>query len=78
MDNGGGFLDLRSLLATHGITHLTTPPHTLEHNGYSEHLHQHIIEMFGLVFCYKDVGLLDYFVVLGLNVCELYLENLCC
>ena len=35
-DNGGEFLALRSFLATHGITHLTTPPHTLEYNGYSE------------------------------------------
>ena len=29
---------------THGITHLTIPPHTLEHNGYYEHQHQHIVE----------------------------------
>ena len=36
------------------------------------------LELFKLVFCYKDVGLLDYFVVLSLNVCKLNLENLCC
>ena len=35
-NNGGEFLALQSFLATHGITHLTTPPHTPEHNGYSE------------------------------------------
>ena len=35
-DNGGEFLALRSFLATHGITHLTTPPHTPEHNAYSK------------------------------------------
>ena len=29
---------------THGITHLTTPPHTLENNGYSERRHRHIVE----------------------------------
>ena len=44
-DNGGEFLALRSFLATHGITHLTPPPHTLEHNGYSEPRHRHIVEM---------------------------------
>ena len=27
-----------------GITHLTSPPHTLEHNGYVEHRHRHIVE----------------------------------
>ena len=36
IDNGGKFLALRSFLVSHGITHLTTPPHTPEHNGYSE------------------------------------------
>ena len=44
INNGGEFLTLRSFLATHGITHLTTPPHTLEHNGYSERRHRHIVE----------------------------------
>ena len=43
-DHGSGFLALWSFLTTHGITHLTTPPHTPEHNGYSEHRHRHIIE----------------------------------
>ena len=43
-DNGSGFLALRSFLTTHGIAHLTTPPHTPEHNGYSEHRHRHIVE----------------------------------
>ena len=38
-DNGRKFLTLRSFVVTHGITHLTTPPHTPEHNGYSEHRH---------------------------------------
>ena len=44
IDNGGEFLALRSFLATHGISHLTTPPHTLEHDGYSERRYQHIVE----------------------------------
>ena len=29
---------------THGITHLTTHPHTPEHNGYSKRQHRHIVE----------------------------------
>ncbi|CAA7017240.1 unnamed protein product [Microthlaspi erraticum] len=32
-DNGGEFLALRQFLSTHGISHLTSPPHTPEHNG---------------------------------------------
>ena len=43
-DNGDEFLTLRSFLATHGITYVTTPPHTLEHNGYFERRHRHIIK----------------------------------
>ena len=43
-DNGGEFLALRSFLATHGISHLTTPPHTPELNGLSERKHRHIVE----------------------------------
>ncbi|WKA01920.1 hypothetical protein VitviT2T_020169 [Vitis vinifera] len=48
-DNGGEYLALRTFLTTHGITHLTTPPHTLEHNGYFERRHHHIVET-GLTF----------------------------
>ena len=43
-DNGGKFLALRSFLATHGITHLTTPPLTPKHNGYFESQRRHIFE----------------------------------
>ena len=43
-DNGGEFVALRSFLATHGITHLTSPPHTPEHNGLAERKHRHIVE----------------------------------
>ena len=32
-NNVGEFLALRSFLATHDITHLTTPPHTPKHSG---------------------------------------------
>ena len=42
-DNGGEFLALRSYLATNGISHLTTPPHTPELNGLSERKHRHIV-----------------------------------
>lgn len=43
-DNGGEFIKLKSFLATHGISHLTTPPHTPEVNGTSERRHRHIVE----------------------------------
>ena len=43
-DNGGEFLSLRNFLSTAGITHMTTPPHTPELNGYSERRHRHIVE----------------------------------
>lgn len=43
-DNGGEFITLRSFLANQGISHLTTPPHTPEHNGLAERRHRHIVE----------------------------------
>jgi len=43
-DNGGEYIKLRSFLQTHGITHLTTPPYTPEHNGFSERKHRHLVE----------------------------------
>lgn len=43
-DNGGEFIALRSFLGDSGITHLTTPPHTPEHNGISERKHRHVVE----------------------------------
>ena len=43
-DNGGEYIALTEFFATHGISHLTTPPHTPEHNGFAEHRHRHIVE----------------------------------
>lgn len=43
-DNGGEYLKLATYLATSGISHLTSPPHTPEHNGYAERRHRHIVE----------------------------------
>lgn len=43
-DNGGEYIALRSFLSSKGITYLTTPPHTPEHNGISERRHRHIVE----------------------------------
>lgn len=43
-DNGGEFMVMRQFLAENGITHLTTPPHTPEHNEISERKHRHIVE----------------------------------
>ena len=45
-DNEGEFEALKPYLSLKGITHLTTPPHTREHNGYSEKRHRHIVETF--------------------------------
>ena len=43
-DNGGEYIALRSYLQTHDISHLTSPPHTPEHNSLSERKHRHIVE----------------------------------
>lgn len=43
-DNGGEFIVLSQFLSSQGISHLTTPPYTQEHNGLSERKHRHIIE----------------------------------
>nr|BAA78425.1 polyprotein [Arabidopsis thaliana]BAK41505.1 polyprotein [Arabidopsis thaliana]BAK41506.1 polyprotein [Arabidopsis thaliana]BAK41508.1 polyprotein [Arabidopsis thaliana]BAK41509.1 polyprotein [Arabidopsis thaliana] len=43
-DNGGEFVALREYFSQHGISHLTSPPHTPEHNGLSERKHRHIVE----------------------------------
>lgn len=43
-DNGGEFEKLTPYLSSHGISHLTSPPHTPEHNGYAERRHLHIVE----------------------------------
>ena len=42
-DNGGEYIALANFLSTNGISHLTTPPHTPEHNGFSERRHLHIV-----------------------------------
>jgi len=36
---------LRFFFQTHGITHLTTPPYTLEHNGLSKRKHYHLVKI---------------------------------
>jgi len=59
-DNGGEFVALRSFLAMHGISHLTSPPHTPEHNGLAERKHRHIVET-GLTLlltalCQRSIG----------------------
>lgn len=43
-DNGGEFLTLTEFFSTNGIAHLTTPPHTPQHNGMSKRRHLYIIE----------------------------------
>lgn len=34
-DNGGEYVALASFRATNGVNHLTSPPHTPQHNGYA-------------------------------------------
>ena len=43
-DNGGEYIGLRSFLTANGISHLTSPLHTPEHNGIAERKHRHIVE----------------------------------
>lgn len=43
-DNGGECIKLRFHFSSAGISHLTSPPHTLEHNGYVERRHRRIVE----------------------------------
>ncbi|KAL6326284.1 hypothetical protein AAG906_004781 [Vitis piasezkii] len=45
LDNGGEYQALDNFLSNNGISHLTTPPHTLEHNGLSERRYRHIVEI---------------------------------
>ena len=43
-NNGGEYMDMFTFLATHGISHHTSPSYTPEHNGFSEHRRCHKIE----------------------------------
>lgn len=43
-DNGGEYKALSSFHTINGISHLTSPPHTPEHNGFAERRHRHIVE----------------------------------
>lgn len=43
-DNGGEYIALRAYLASQGISHMTMPPHTPEHNSLSERKHRYIVE----------------------------------
>lgn len=43
-DNGGEFQKLKPIFVSNGIAHLTSPPHTPEHNGVAERRHRHIVE----------------------------------
>ena len=38
-------MGLKDYLSTASISHLTSPPHTPEHNGYSKRRHRHIVEI---------------------------------
>lgn len=44
-DGGGEYIALRDFLATHGIQHLNTSSHTLQHNGIVKYRHKHIVDI---------------------------------
>ena len=44
-DGGGEYKKLNSFFTSHRISHLTTPPHTLQHNGVAERRHRHVVEI---------------------------------
>jgi transposase InsO family protein len=56
-DNGGEFVKLRFFFQQHGISHLTTPPHTPEHNGLSERKHRHLVETARCLFNHASLPL---------------------
>lgn len=43
-DNRGEYQALSSFLTLNGVSHLTSLPHTPEHNGFSERRHHYIVE----------------------------------
>lgn len=43
-DNSDEYIALTDFLSTNGISHLTTPPNTPEHNDFSERWHLHIVK----------------------------------
>lgn len=56
-DNGGKYIKLRSFLQNHGISHLTTPPYTPEHNGLSERKPRHLVETAHYLLHYASLPL---------------------
>ena len=43
-DNGSEYEALFNFLTIDGVSHLTSPPYTPEHNGFAERRHRHIVE----------------------------------
>lgn len=43
-DNEGEYIGLWNFLSSHGISHMTSPPHTPEHDGIAERRHRPIVE----------------------------------
>ena len=54
-DNSGEFLALKDYFALASITHLTTPPHTPKHNGYSKRHHRHIVKTRLILFHHASI-----------------------
>lgn len=54
-DNGGEYIALHGFLSSHGLSHLTTPPHTPEHNDISERKHRHVVETGLTLLCHASI-----------------------
>lgn len=49
---GGRYKALESFITVNGVSHLASPPHTREHNGWAERRHHHIV--------HTGISLLDH------------------
>lgn len=57
-DNGGEYEALDTFLTIDGVSHLTSPPHTPEHNGYAERRHRHIVETGLSLFAHANLPII--------------------
>ena len=75
LDNGTEYLALKDILALDGITWLTTPPHTPQHDGCSERRHCHIVKR--LVFLFYTMLPCLFFIGLSLFL-QLFISSIAC
>lgn len=65
-DNRGELKVLQTFLEENGITHLTTPPHSAEHNKMAERRHIHLVET-GLAFLTHSSMSVSYYTCFSYN-----------